>query len=96
MNSRTFLLVAVAIMGCSREQAATASKLAAKSYNESNRDNIIQNWQAKVAAAPECVRFKDELRVVGSRFDSAANASFHVEMTKVWEAAKAARCAAST
>ncbi len=91
------LLLAVCVLtACSREQTAAAGNPAAKSYLESNRDNIIKNWQAKVASTPNCAEFKEQFRAVGSRFDNAANASFSIELSKIWEAAKQAKCAASS
>lgn len=95
MKVGKLMLVLCVSAACSREQAAAAGNAAAKSYLESNRDNIIKNWQAKVASTPVCADFKEQFRAVGSRYDNAANASFSIEMSKVWEATKAAKCAAS-
>lgn len=83
------------LAGCSREQATAIGNSAAKSYNESYRDNVIKNWQAKVVPTPVCAEFKGRFQTVGSRFDNAANGSFIGEMTKVWEATKIVGCAAS-
>jgi hypothetical protein len=91
---KLFLVLCI-LAACSREQTAAAGSTAAKSYLESNRDNIIKNWQTKVASTPSCAEFREQFRAVGSRYDSAANASFSIEMSKVWEATKAAKCAAS-
>jgi hypothetical protein len=94
MKFSRLLLVLCILAACSREQTAAAGNAAAKSYLESNRDNIIKNWQGKVASTPACTEFKDQFRIVGNRYDNAANASFSIEMSKVWEATKAAKCAA--
>lgn len=89
------MLLLYVLTACSREQTAAAGNVAAKSYLESNRDNIIKNWQAKVISEPRCAQFKEQFRTVGSRFDNAANASFSIEMSKVFEATKQARCASA-
>lgn len=94
MKIGKLFLVLCILTACSREQSAAVGGAAAKSYLESNRDNIIKNWQAKVAPTPGCAVFKEQFRAAGSRYDSAAAASFHTDMTRVWEAAKAAKCAA--
>jgi hypothetical protein len=93
MKLRRLVLV-LCVVGASGEQAF-ADNSAAKLYHDSNRDNIIRNWQAKVSPDPRCAGFKDRFHAVGSRFDNAANASFSIEMSKVWEATKAAKCAGS-
>lgn len=95
MKIGKLLLLVCVLAACSREQTVAAGNAAAKSYNESSRDNIIKNWQAKVASTPACAEFKQQFLAVGSRYDSPAAASFHIDMSKVWEAAKAAKCAAS-
>lgn len=95
MKISRLLFVLCALGASSGEQAAFADNPASKLYHQSNRDNIIKNWQAKVASSSRCDGFKEQFRVVGSRFDNAANASFSIEMSKIWEAAKAAKCAAS-
>jgi hypothetical protein len=95
MKLGKLLLVLCVLTACSREQTAAAGNSAAKSYLESNRDNIIRNWQAKVASTPGCAGFKEQFRAVGSQFDNAANATFSIEMSKIWEAAKQAKCAAA-
>jgi hypothetical protein len=95
MKIGKLLLILCLLTACSREQTAAAGNTAAKSYLESNRDNIIKNWQAKVAPTPSCAEFKEQFRSVGNRYDNAANASFSIEMSKVWEATKAAKCATS-
>lgn len=94
MKFATLFMLCV-LAGCSREQATPIINSVAKTYNESYRDNVIKNWQAKVAPTPACAEFKGRFQTVGSRFDNAVNGSFIGEMTKVWEATKAAGCAAS-
>lgn len=95
MKVSNLLLMLCVMAACSREQTTAAGSAAAKSYHESNRDSIIKNWQAKVASTPVCAEFKERFRIVGSRYENAANASFSIEMSNVWEATKAAKCAAS-
>lgn len=92
MNIGKLLLVLCVLAACSREQTTAAGKSSAKSYLESNRDSIIKNWQAKVASTQSCAKFKEQFRTVGSRFNDAANASFSIEMSNVWEATKTAKC----
>ncbi|MDO8346434.1 MAG: hypothetical protein Q7S85_00905 [Rugosibacter sp.] len=95
MKIGKLLLVLCVLAACSREQTAVAGNAAAQSHLEANRDGIIKNWQAKVASTPRCAEFKEQFRAVGTRYDNAANASFSIEMSKIWEAAKKAKCAAS-
>lgn len=86
------LAVLIVMFGCSREQVASASSTAAKSYNESYRDNVIKNWQARVSPAPTCVEFKNRFKTAGERYDNAANGMFMQDVLKIWDATKAAGC----
>ena len=81
--------------GCSREQTLEIGVSLGKSYNISYRDNVISNWQARVASTPACMSFKDRFKAVGTRYDNAANGMFVQDMTKVWSDTKAAGCAAA-
>jgi hypothetical protein len=86
------LAILLVLLGCSREQVSSASGAAAKSYNETYRDNVIMNWQARVSTAPACMEFKNRFVTAGERYDNAANGSFAQDMIKIWDATKAAGC----
>ncbi len=86
------LAVLLVLLGCSREQVASASSAAAKSYNESYRDNVIKSWQARVSNAPACAEFKNRFKASGERYDNAVNGLFMQDMFKIWDATKAAGC----
>lgn len=94
MKYTLVVLLLFVLFGCSREQVASASANAAKSYNESYRDNVIKNWQARVSTAPACIEFKNRFQAAGSRYDSAANGAFMNDMTTIWDATKAVGCSA--
>jgi hypothetical protein len=79
----------------SSAEVSEVSNSVGKFYLESNRDSIIKNWQAKVSSTPSCVQFKERFKDAGGRYDNAANGMFVQDMTKVWDATKAAGCAAS-
>jgi len=72
-----------------------AAKAVSKPYLQDNRDNIIKNWQSKVSAAPACAEFKNRFKAAGERYDNAANGAFMGDMSKIWEATKAAGCASA-
>lgn len=93
MNVRLLLLVLI-LAGCSREQTNATASAIGKSYNQSYRDNVIANWQAKVASSPACASLKERFRTVGERYDSAANGAFVNDMIKIWEETKSTGCAA--
>ena len=93
MKIATLLMLCI-LAGCSREQTAAIGNSVAKSYNESYKDNVVKNWQAKVASTHACSEFKDRFQTVGSRYDNAANGLFIGDMMKIWDATKAAGCAA--
>lgn len=88
------LLTLCILASCSREQTAAISNSVTKTYLESSRDNIIKNWQAKVASTPACAEFKIRFQASGSRYDNAVNGGFANDMLKIWEATKHAGCAA--
>lgn len=95
MKSAAFLVVtSLLFAACSREQTVSAVSKAGKTYNEVYRDDVIRNWQARVATTPRCAEFKEKFGTVGQRYDDAANGAFVTDMTKVWEETKAAGCAA--
>jgi hypothetical protein len=89
------LLTLCILAGCSREQTNAIGNSVAKTHNESYKDNVVKNWQAKVASTPACSVFKDRFQTAGSRYDNASNGLFIGDMMKVWDATKAAGCAAS-
>lgn len=89
------ILLAVILAGCSQEQSNAAVSAVTKSYTESYRNNVIKNYQAKVTNSPSCAQFKERFKTVGERYDNASNGAFVNDMMKVWEATKAASCAAS-
>ena len=93
MNIRLLLLVLV-LAGCSREQSNAAAAAIGKSYNQSYRDNVIANWQAKVSSTPACAPIKERFRTAGERYDNAANGAFANDMMKIWEETKSTGCAA--
>ena len=83
------LLVATA---CSREDVLKTATAAGATYNTSNRDAIIKNWQAKVFEKPECTQFRERFKVAGEKYDSAANGPFQTDMLQVWADTKSAGC----
>lgn len=92
MNTASKLLTMIVLLGMGYIGYSGLTK--ATSYNESNRDNVIRNWQSKVLVMPQCLHFKDEFLAAGSRYDNATNGKFAIDMGKVWEAVKATNCAA--
>lgn len=82
------------LTGCSREQAIEINASVAKSYLQSSRDNNIKNWQARVATTPACAEFKYRFKTAGNRYDDSANGMYMNDMGTIWEATKAAGCAA--
>lgn len=93
---RVFLLMLFfGFAGCSQEQTATIAKSVGGAYNTSYRDNVIKNWQARVSGELRCAEFKSKFQSVGERYADAANGAFMQDVFKVWEATKAAGCAAS-
>lgn len=92
MNIRVVFLLLL-ISACSREQTNVAVGALGKAYNSSYRDDVIKNWQAKVSSSPHCVPFKERFKVVGERYDSAANGAFVNDMMKIWEETKSSGCA---
>ena len=86
------VLCSVAISACSREDVLKTSTHAGASYNTSNRDAIIKNWQAKVFEKPECTQFLERFKAAGEKYDNAANGSFQTDMQKVWMDTKLAKC----
>ena len=93
---KTALFVAVALTGalsgCSRQDARAIATSAGASYNASYKDNVVRNWQAKVAAGGRCQEFRDRFKAAGDRYNDAANGSFAMDMMKIWESTKAAQC----
>lgn len=85
--------IAFFILSCSKEQSNEIAITVAKSYNESYRDNVIKNWQAKVVASQNCNDFKIRFKNVGERYDNASNGAFMQDMTKIWDATKSSGCA---
>jgi uncharacterized protein YceK len=81
-----------ALSGCSRQDAGAIATSAGASYNASYKDNVVRNWQAKVAAGGRCQEFRDRFKAAGDRYNDAANGSFAMDMMKIWESAKAAQC----
>lgn len=93
---KTFVIaVTLLLAACNQEQAASAYQQASKTFNESQRDSVIANWQRRVADTPQCASFKQRFKAAGARHDSAASALFQADMMKVWEATTAAGCAYS-
>lgn len=88
------LLALCVLASCSREQTTAISGSVTKTYLESSRDNIIKNWQAKVASTSACAEFKVRFQAAGSRYGNAVNGGFANDMLKIWEATKRAGCAA--
>lgn len=78
--------------GGPREQFNPAVNSAGKSYNQSYKNNVVKNWQLKVADTPQCRRFKDRFKIAGDRYDDALNGGFHMDMMKIWEDVKRAHC----
>lgn len=94
-----FAVAVLLLSACNREQAQSASEsvsgaaqVVGKTYLTSNRDNVIKNWQSKVADTDECAPFKARLKAAGERHESAASGAFVNDMTKVWNDAKGAGC----
>lgn len=93
MKTIAVLIVFCILTGCSREQLVSIGNSVGKSYNESNRDHIIEGLQAKVASTPACAEFKGRFKTAADHYGDAANGAFMQDMQKVWDATKAAGCA---
>jgi hypothetical protein len=94
--TRTLALIFISLLvACSREQTNSAVIAVSKTYNESYRDNVIKNYQARVANTPNCSEFREKLKIVGERYDNAVNGGFANDMIEILKAAKAANCLAS-
>lgn len=89
------ILLALILIGCSQEQTNAAANSIGKSYNENYRDNLIENYQAKVTDTPRCTEFKKQFKTLGERYDNASNGAFQMDMIKTLEATKSANCAVS-
>jgi len=88
----TALSLSLFAIGCSQEQVGVSAQSLGNAYNKSQRDSSIKNYQRKIADTERCQEFKDRFEATGIRYESAANAAFHLDMGKVWEAAKLAKC----
>jgi len=73
---------------------AAPENAAAQSFLVSQRDGVIRNWQAKVSTTPNCQGFRSQFKTTGEKHSNAANGAFVNDMMKIWEATKAANCAA--
>lgn len=62
------------------------------SYNTSYRDNVIKNWQNRVADTAECASFKARFKAAGDRHESAASGAFVTDMQKIMNGVKASHC----
>lgn len=93
---KTALFAAVAVIwalsGCSRQDVRAIATSAGASYNASYKDNVVKNWQAKVAAGGRCQEFRNRFKAAGDRYNDAANGAFAMDMMKIWDSAKAAQC----
>lgn len=86
------LVVAILAGSCSQEQAASSIQAAGKTYNESNRDNVIKNWQTRVEDSDRCSSFRQRFHVAGIRHESAVTGRFVNDMQKIMSDVKAANC----
>lgn len=87
-----FLLLVLILASYSKEQTNATAAALSNPYNQSYRDNVIKNWQARVANSQACAAFKERFKTEGERYDSAANGAFVNNMMKIWEEAKSAGC----
>lgn len=90
---RVLVVLAVFLLeACNQQQASSTAEAVGKAYNVSYLDNVIRNWQNKVADTDRCASYKARFEAAGSRYESAATGGFVNDMMKIWEEAKAANC----
>jgi len=75
-----------------RGELNAALSSAGESYNETYKDNVVKNWQTKVASFPACDVYKERFKEIGARYDNAANGLFSMDMLKLWDEVKNAKC----
>ncbi len=85
-------ILLVALAACSEESVSSAAETLGRQINRSQRDRVVENAQKRIVDAEHCTHFKDEILVVGQRYESAVNASIHMELSKVRKAAEAVGC----
>jgi hypothetical protein len=85
-----------ALGGCSRETNMAVGKVVADSYNASYKDGVVKNWQSKLDSDVRCSEFKSRFKAAGDLYDNAANGAFAMDMMKIWEDAKKAKCDLNT
>jgi hypothetical protein len=86
------IIPALGFAGSPSEQFNSVVNSAGTSSSQSYKNNVVKNWQAKVADTPQCRRFKDRFKIAGDRYDDALNGGFHMDMMKIWEDVKNAHC----
>lgn len=80
------------LSACSDQTTSETYQAAGRYLNNSQRDNIIKNWQRRVQDSPQCEVFKTRLEAAGKRHESAASAAFASDMMRVMEEVDKASC----
>ncbi len=80
------------LLGCSNEDVQNIGSKVGEYYNNSQRDNVAQNWTKNIQDTPECEVYKTRLIEESLKHNSAASGAFVNGMRSVLDTAIQANC----